>query len=151
MQCNKSLEVIPPQDTLISSDRLPKQSPIATHPPMDQSAFDLARSLTNQSTAAAAAANGVSQKHDSDIERDAAQDFGSNLEKARSSGSRRSKDPFLVQWEEGDKENPMNWGMSRKWFLVVFLSWITLLTSVFADHRIPVRKNYLGAILTYSF
>lgn len=39
-----------------------------------------------------------------------------------------TKDPFLVRWEDNDKNNPQNWSMARKWFLVAFLSWITLLT-----------------------
>lgn len=129
MQCNEHPEVNT-HHYIVSRDQLPK-STTATHLPMDQSTYDLARSLTSQSVVTANA-TASHQTQDSDVEKDAAaQTIGTDLEKARSSGT-PTKDPFLVQWEEGDKENPMNWGLSRKWFLVVFLSWITLLTLVFA-------------------
>lgn len=107
-------------------DRLPKELLKAIPPSMDQSTFDLARSLTNQSSATA---NRHHQFQDADIERDAAHNplAPTTLEKIQTS-SDEAKDQFLVQWEADDKENPMNWSMSRKWFLVFFLSWITLLT-----------------------
>lgn len=35
---------------------------------------------------------------------------------------------FAVDWTEGDVENPKNWSARRQWSIVVFLSWITLLT-----------------------
>lgn len=125
MQLDKKSDVTDPQHSE-SPDRLPKEPLTAIQPAMDQSAFDLARSLTNQSNATA---NRHYQSQDPDIERDAAHNplAPTTLEKIPTS-SDEAKDQFLVQWEKDDKENPMNWSMSRKWFLVFFLSWITLLT-----------------------
>lgn len=126
-ECDGSLEANT-QRHLDSGDRLPNQSPTEIQPTMDQSSYDLVRSLTNKSTATGtgtAIDNGTTQEPD--LEKAAVQEDGAKLESPNSSDS---KDPFLVQWEEGDKENPMNWAMKRKWFLVVFLSWITFLTLV---------------------
>lgn len=125
MQHDKSFEVTAQQYSE-PPDRLPKEPSTATQPAMDQSTFDLARSLTNQSNATA---NRHHSLQETDIENDAAHNplAPTTLEKIQTS-SDETKDQFLVQWEKDDKENPMNWSMSRKWFLVFFLSWITLLT-----------------------
>lgn len=125
MQHDKNSEITAQQESQ-PPDRLPKEPLTEIRPAMDQSTFDLARSLTNQSNATA---NRHNHLQDPDIERDAADEPlpSTNLEKIQTS-SDEAKDPFLVKWEKDDKDNPKNWSMSRKWFLVFFLSWITLLT-----------------------
>ena len=38
------------------------------------------------------------------------------------------KDPYLVDFEEGDKMNPLNWSVARRWYLT-FLSGMLVLNA----------------------
>lgn len=100
---------------------------------MDPVQDDLARSLSNRSRPAVATEGekGPGPERDvvvgtgasaTDLEK------GSQQEGSQTDVPGESKDPFLVQFEDGDSQNPQKWSMRRKWALVAFLSWITLLT-----------------------
>ncbi|KZT54325.1 MFS general substrate transporter [Calocera cornea HHB12733] len=39
---------------------------------------------------------------------------------------REKEDPFLVVWEEGDKENPKNWNRGFRWYITCFGGLLTL-------------------------
>lgn len=90
---------------------------------MEPAQEDRAKSLDNSSNTAAP--NGDLEKGLGAGTQAAAQD----VEKGSQNGSAgETKDPFLVRFEDGDQQNPQNWSMTKKWCLVAFLSWITLLT-----------------------
>lgn len=53
---------------------------------------------------------------------------GSVLEEKKSTkydGSGTREDPYIVNWEEGDPENPYNWPYSRKWLITFQLAMST--------------------------
>lgn len=91
---------------------------------------DLARTLSNLSTRAAQKTEKTTTEEASGTDAQARDlEKGSQQEGSQNEASGgEEKDPFLVKFEDGDSQNPQSWSMKRKWCLVVFLSWITLLT-----------------------
>lgn len=95
---------------------------------MDPSQHELAKSFSKQSNPNATRNE---KGDDVDIERTAEIDASAQVsenDEGQNDVCEQTKDPFLVQWDESDVQNPRNWTMTRKWCLVAFLSWITLLT-----------------------
>ncbi|KAF1998993.1 MFS general substrate transporter [Amniculicola lignicola CBS 123094] len=45
-------------------------------------------------------------------------------------GEGEKKNLFLVQWEEGDAENPLNFGKGRKWFNAMMLAFACFMVSI---------------------
>lgn len=90
---------------------------------MKEAQEDRARPLSNSSDSAAPTSDpekglgAGTQAAAQDIERESQNDSAGD-----------TKDSFLVHFEDGDQQNPQNWSMTKKWCLVAFLSWITLLT-----------------------
>ncbi|WVF70989.1 hypothetical protein IAT40_005785 [Kwoniella sp. CBS 6097] len=41
-------------------------------------------------------------------------------------GSGTAEDPFIVDWLQGDKEDPQNWPAKYKWTCIAVVSWLTL-------------------------
>ncbi|KAJ7752804.1 major facilitator superfamily domain-containing protein [Mycena maculata] len=108
-------------------------------------AHDLARSLTSKSNRVA-----TEDGNNQDVDPEKAVGTGAEAQESEKdpnqNGNVEDTDPFLVQWEEGDKQNPRNWSMRRKWCLVAFLSWITFLTplasSIFAPGVPDVQAEF---------
>lgn len=61
-------------------------------------------------------------------------------------GQGTEQDPFIVEFQEDDPENPMNWGQSRKWFIacIVTLSVfvVTFTSSAYSESSIEVLKDF---------
>jgi hypothetical protein len=62
-----------------------------------------------------------------------------------SSGQGTVEDPFVVEFPEGDPDNPMNWSPFRKWFItgIVTLSVfaITFTSSAYSESSIEVMQD----------
>ncbi|KAK8212323.1 major facilitator superfamily domain-containing protein [Phyllosticta capitalensis] len=60
--------------------------------------------------------------------------------------SANDKDPFVVDWEPNDSENPQNWPYKRKWSVIGMISFMTFLTplasSMFAPGVPDVMKEF---------
>lgn len=53
---------------------------------------------------------------------------------------------IIVEWEEGDKENPFTWSLKRKWFMTVVLNagplFVNIGTSVLSGSGKDIGKEY---------
>lgn len=45
-------------------------------------------------------------------------------------GLQKGKDQFLVQWDEGDVENPLNFGKGKKWMNAMILAFACFMVSI---------------------
>ncbi|KZT11515.1 MFS general substrate transporter [Laetiporus sulphureus 93-53] len=50
---------------------------------------------------------------------------GTPPEEARYPGSGTAEDPYIVDWDEGDPDNPLNWHKPRKWLITLHLAFAT--------------------------
>jgi hypothetical protein len=41
-----------------------------------------------------------------------------------------TKEPFMVDWEDGDLENPLNFAIGRKWFNAMLLAFACFMVSI---------------------
>lgn len=61
-------------------------------------------------------------------------------------GHGTEQDPFIVEFQEGDPENPMNWGKIRRWFIacIVTLSVfvVTFTSSAYTESSVEVLKEF---------
>lgn len=61
-------------------------------------------------------------------------------------GKGTEQDPFLVEFHDGDPENPMNWGQRRKWFIacIVTLSVfvVTFTSSAYSESSVELLKEF---------
>lgn len=46
------------------------------------------------------------------------------------------KDPFLVDFDEGDKMNPLNWSMAKRWYLTFLGGMLVLNACVLASSAV---------------
>lgn len=61
-------------------------------------------------------------------------------------GHGTEQDPFIVEFQQADSENPMNWGQIRKWFIacIVTLSVfvVTFTSSAYTESSVEVLKEF---------
>ena len=61
-------------------------------------------------------------------------------------GQGTEQDPFIVEFQDNDPENPMNWGQTRKWFIAciatlsVFV--VTFTSSAYAESSVEILKEF---------
>ncbi len=61
-------------------------------------------------------------------------------------GQGTEKDPFVVEFQKDDPENPMNWGQTRKWLvaciatLSVFV--VTFTSSAYSESSVEILRDF---------
>lgn len=76
----------------------------------------------------------------------AASDIGEGENHTFHDGQGTEQDPFIVEFQANDPENPMNWGNTRKWFIAfiatlsVFV--VTFTSSAYAESSVEIIKEF---------
>jgi hypothetical protein len=65
----------------------------------------------------------------------------SNIEKSYIyNGQGTQEDPFVVEFQKDDPENPMNWGSSRRWF-ITFIATLSVFVVTFTSSAYSESSN----------
>lgn len=61
-------------------------------------------------------------------------------------GRGTEQDPYVVEFQEADPENPMNWGQTRKWFIAWIVTMsvfvVTFTSSAYSESSVEILKDF---------
>lgn len=61
-------------------------------------------------------------------------------------GRGTEQDPFIVEFQDNDPDNPMNWGNTRKWFIAFIATMsvfvVTFTSSAYAESSVEIINEF---------